>query len=53
MKAVYSAGRANDSIECEDVSEGESGLYLQDASGNNIGYIPYDSLLRVEPTDER
>lgn len=49
------AGR-EEPIECVAVNEGESGLYLYSEArpdmSNLVGYVPYENLLYVEPTEE-
>ncbi|MBP1922902.1 hypothetical protein J2751_001918 [Halorubrum alkaliphilum] len=45
------------SIECGCLYEGESGLMLYEnrrqKSDEQVGYVPFDRLYRVEPSDKR
>lgn len=44
MKAIVESGER---IECAEVAEGEHGVFLLDADGRQVGYVPYDELERV------
>lgn len=47
MKAV---SRDERRIECDAVREGTHGVVLYDADGEQVGYVPYESLLYVAET---
>jgi hypothetical protein len=51
LRVEYQEGRDGGSVLCEQVDEGDSGLYLLDGHGEQVGYIPFDSLYRVVPAD--
>ena len=44
MKAVI---KDAEEIECAEVTEGERGVFLLDADGRQVGYVPYERLDRV------
>lgn len=45
-----------DRLECGCVSEGDTGLFLykfdKQKSSNQIGYVPFEKLYHVEPSEE-
>jgi len=59
ITAYYKDERNNiQEQECDFTEEGEHGIKLQDrgdspGSRNQVGYIPYDNLQYVLPSDER
>jgi hypothetical protein len=42
-------GPAVEALTCHGYTEGQHGLQLTDADGEQCGYVPYDELLRVVP----
>ena len=52
MKAVYYQGNVETEIECDEVREGDTGVYLLDDLGDQLGYILYENLRWVVPSDE-
>jgi hypothetical protein len=53
LKVVFRDERNNiKTVECENIKEGEQGLHLIESAPNRtVGYIPYDNLERVTPSE--